>query len=149
MAKEYVVGFAIDAEDEKVVLILKQKPDWQKGKYNGVGGKIEPGETPYQAMAREFLEETGFKTSPSVWSKFGTLKENIDSDSSVNDSAIVHLFTSMLFDTKECKSVTEETIKRFHIDFLPDNKLDGLLWLIPAAICHIQNPNLKIEATYN
>jgi 8-oxo-dGTP pyrophosphatase MutT (NUDIX family) len=30
----------------EVLLIEKQKPAWQRGKLNGVGGKIEPGENP-------------------------------------------------------------------------------------------------------
>ena len=29
------------------------------GLYNGVGGKIEPGELPLMSMIREFTEETG------------------------------------------------------------------------------------------
>lgn len=40
--KEYVLGFAFNRERTKIVLILKNRPDWQKGKYNGIGGKIEP-----------------------------------------------------------------------------------------------------------
>jgi len=147
--KEYVLGFAFDAEDEKVVLILKQKPDWQKGRFNGIGGKIEPGETPHEAMAREFTEETGKKSSPAEWMKFGVMKEDIDSDKSSDDSALIYVFTTILFDTKECKTVTEEEVKRFHADYLPTNKIDNLLWLIPAAMYHILNTNFKIEATYS
>ena len=57
MEREYVVGFAINGLD--VLLIRKNRPDWQAGKLNGVGGKIEPGEFPIEAMVREFQEETG------------------------------------------------------------------------------------------
>ncbi len=57
--KEYVVGFRIDRESDLLLLIEKQKPKWQKGYLNGVGGKIEPGEAPMKAMIREFEEETG------------------------------------------------------------------------------------------
>jgi 8-oxo-dGTP diphosphatase len=47
---------------EHILLIEKQKPEWQKGKYNLVGGKVEPGEDPVDAAQREFTEETGFKS---------------------------------------------------------------------------------------
>lgn len=54
-----VVGFLFDPGFFRVALIRKNKPDWQKGKANGIGGKIEAGETPLVAMAREFEEEAG------------------------------------------------------------------------------------------
>lgn len=57
-AISFVVGFLFDDEG-KVALIRKEKPAWQKGHLNGIGGKIEPGEEPLKAMRREFLEETG------------------------------------------------------------------------------------------
>jgi 8-oxo-dGTP diphosphatase len=43
------------------VLLLAGAPDkklWA-GKYNGLGGHIEPGETPHQAAVREVAEEAG------------------------------------------------------------------------------------------
>lgn len=77
----YVVGFLFDGQWESVVLIRKSKPEWQRGKLNGVGGKIETfpieawvnpprherTETPQEAMAREFEEEAGVKTNPKGW----------------------------------------------------------------------------------
>lgn len=58
MHKEYCLGFLFDPPFENVVLIKKNRPEWQAGKLNGVGGKIEEGETPLEAMVREFWEET-------------------------------------------------------------------------------------------
>lgn len=60
---------------KRVVLIKKNKPDWQKGFYNGVGGKIEKGEPAHEAMAREFEEETGLSTEPVDWHYFETEME--------------------------------------------------------------------------
>jgi len=40
-----------------VALILKDHPAWQAGKYNALGGKVEPGETPKEAALRELKEE--------------------------------------------------------------------------------------------
>ena len=41
------------------VLMLRRAKEPKMGKWNGVGGKIEPGETPREAVARETVEETG------------------------------------------------------------------------------------------
>jgi 8-oxo-dGTP diphosphatase len=68
--KTYVLGFAINIDRTTVLLIEKSKPDWQKGKLNGIGGKIEPRETPLAAMVREYEEETGITTTETDWSEF-------------------------------------------------------------------------------
>ena len=54
---KYVVGFLFDLDYNRVVLIRKLRPEFLKGKLNGVGGKIDPGETGLQAVRREFHEE--------------------------------------------------------------------------------------------
>jgi 8-oxo-dGTP diphosphatase len=38
-----------------------KKTGFGQGKYTGFGGKVEPGETPAQAAARELWEETGLR----------------------------------------------------------------------------------------
>jgi 8-oxo-dGTP diphosphatase len=60
---KYVLGVAMDHQGENVCLIRKRRPDWQAGLLNGVGGKVEVGETSHEAMVREFLEETGVRIS--------------------------------------------------------------------------------------
>lgn len=69
---KYVLGFAFD-DLHRVALILKDKPEWQKGKWNGIGGKVEGDELDVEAMVREFREETGVVTTPSMWHYFGKM----------------------------------------------------------------------------
>lgn len=38
---------------------IKKENDMHKGKWNGVGGKLEPGETPEECVIREVKEECG------------------------------------------------------------------------------------------
>lgn len=59
--EEMVVGFLFTTICDIlcVVLIEKQRPEWQKGKLNGVGGHMEKGESPLKTMTREFEEEAG------------------------------------------------------------------------------------------
>lgn len=61
----YCLGFAFNKD--YVVLIKKTRPDHLKGKLNGIGGKVEKGELPIEAMVREFKEETGVLTGHTEW----------------------------------------------------------------------------------
>lgn len=68
----YVVGFLFGPREEQVALITKNKPQWQAGLLNGIGGKIEGGEYRENAMIREFQEETGVHVTG--WRHFATLE---------------------------------------------------------------------------
>lgn len=48
-------------KDDQYLLLFrnKKKNDYNEGKWIGVGGKLEPGETPNEAAVREVKEETG------------------------------------------------------------------------------------------
>lgn len=67
---EYVVGFAFDTRG-RVALIRKNRPEWQAGRLNGIGGHVEAGEAPRDAMAREFQEETG--TRLDGWERYAVM----------------------------------------------------------------------------
>lgn len=69
----YVAGFLFNQDMSRVVLIEKCRPEFMKGTWNGVGGKIEDGETSIQALNREFEEETGLNTSDVNWFMICTL----------------------------------------------------------------------------
>ncbi len=53
--------FLIEGDPSAHVLLGHKKVGFGKGKWGGVGGKIEPGETPAVAAAREVWEETGLR----------------------------------------------------------------------------------------
>lgn len=40
---------------------IKKKNDMHAGKWNGLGGKLEPGETPEECAIREIMEESGLR----------------------------------------------------------------------------------------
>jgi 8-oxo-dGTP pyrophosphatase MutT (NUDIX family) len=71
----YVAGFLFDESLQHVALILKHKPDWLAGTYNGIGGKVEPGEDWLEAMIREFEEETGVRVEH--WTHTVTLQNDL------------------------------------------------------------------------
>lgn len=73
--KRYVLGFAFDSARQHVLLIEKNRPEWQAGRLNGVGGKIEPEDrNAFAAMAREFSEETGLNTTAEAWYRFAVME---------------------------------------------------------------------------
>src|ERR1700690_3869942 len=72
----FVLGFLFDPSRIAVLLIRKARPDWQRGKLNGIGGKIEVGEVPSQAMEREFREESGLTVK--TWIHFGQFRSGSD-----------------------------------------------------------------------
>ena len=58
MNKNYVVIMLFNKNYNKVLLVKRSKNPY-KGCWNGIGGKIESGETPVEAARRECKEETG------------------------------------------------------------------------------------------
>ncbi len=67
---EYVVVHAKpmgESNDWQVLLVMKDRPNWQKGRLNLVGGKVEKGESPLLAAVRELKEETGLDPYPGDW----------------------------------------------------------------------------------
>ena len=72
----YVVGIVTDGS--KILLLRKNNPDWQKGLYNGVGGKVNLDETPLEAIIRECQRsrirnlklESNRNNSFAKWSRF-------------------------------------------------------------------------------
>ncbi|MBS7652719.1 MAG: 8-oxo-dGTP diphosphatase [Candidatus Bathyarchaeia archaeon] len=50
-------------KDDKLLLQRKSKGLFGGGKWNGVGGKLEAGETPEECVKREVYEETGLRVS--------------------------------------------------------------------------------------
>jgi 8-oxo-dGTP pyrophosphatase MutT (NUDIX family) len=55
--------------DEQQILLAMKKRGFGEGKWNGVGGKLEPGESIEDAVVRETLEEIGVRVSHHVLDK--------------------------------------------------------------------------------
>jgi 8-oxo-dGTP diphosphatase len=124
---KYVTGFMFDHALERVALIRKTKPAWQAGKLNGIGGKIDPGETPEEAMHREFFEET--ECSALTWRHFLNM-------TGARDGFSVDFFFT-IGDVKALKSPEEEKVEIVevqHIHPLRSDMIENLPWLIPLAL---------------
>ena len=84
----YALGFAFNVGLTQVALIEKLKPDWQKGKLNGIGGKVNNFENYNLAMVREFEEETGVKTQEGEWRARGVIYRPNDLKCSVYSTVL-------------------------------------------------------------
>lgn len=62
--KRATLSFLIQQGKTDSVLLGLKKRGFGRGKWNGFGGKIEPGETPREAAAREISEECGLSVRP-------------------------------------------------------------------------------------
>lgn len=128
---DYVVGFAFDPTWARVVLVRKVKPAWQSGRLNGVGGKVEPGETALEAMVREFREETGVATAPEAWSHRVHL---------TFPGGTVAFFSACLADIDGVRTTTQETIEIVPSVPVHPDALPNLHWLIPLCLDAVSGP---------
>jgi len=107
----------------EVALIQKNKPGWQCGKLNGIGGKIERYESPKGAMKREFAEEATAKIG--WWRKFCVLEAR---------DGTIHFFMA-LGKMDEVIQAEKEAIWICKVNELPVlNLVNNLHWLIPMAL---------------
>lgn len=127
--QEYVVGFMFSDTGKSIALIEKNRPEWQKGLLNGIGGKVENNEFPIFAMTREFKEETGYETKPSDWINFVILND---------DTYVVHFYyTKNIHVLSKLETKTDEKVSTMYLDYVLNrskNVIPNLKWLLPLAL---------------
>lgn len=136
--KYYVLGFMFNADRSEVQLIRKARPEWQAGRLNGIGGKIEDNETPEQAMRREFEEEAGVATKYKEWQHVVTMRSP--------DWTIYVFGMSCGLRFEQCETMTDEPLEAHRVDtFLAtEDCISNLHWLVPL----VRNPrNIRLPVT--
>lgn len=130
---EYTVGFIFTQNQEKVLLILKDRPTWQAGLWNGVGGKLEEHENLTECISREVKEETDIFIPKESWKTVGTIH---------GKNWRVTIFTAVVEKESEPIQKTTEKPQWHAIATLPHNIVPNLSTIIPACIhtLTIDNP---------
>lgn len=122
MKEQGVIGFYYSEDKSKVALIHKNKPEWQKGKLNGIGGKVEPNEAIRACMIREFIEEAGLPIYE--WTSFCT----------VNFPKYELFCYSACGDLSKVKTMESEKIEIFSVGNMPMlDTIPNLQWLVPMG----------------
>jgi 8-oxo-dGTP diphosphatase len=124
--QQYVLCFLYDKQSKHVALVRKNRPQWQAGKLNGIGGKVELWESVEEAAPREFLEEAGVSIPEKQWRHFLTFS---------GIGYAVHTFVA--FDDKifDCKTMEAEKIEVMEVDKINFAEcVDNLKWIIPLSL---------------
>jgi 8-oxo-dGTP diphosphatase len=138
---EYVAGFMFSYDLKTVALIKKNRPSWQAGKLNGIGGHVEPCESPVQAMVREFEEETGLKTDEELWFKYARISEN--------GAFAVSFFVTQGFLGPLQSKTDEEVVVVKVSDLNAVDAIENIPWLVHLAIDNITDGRPEFcEVTY-
>lgn len=142
--KEYCLGFVFSTQKDKILLVRKITPISHKGLINGIGGHIEAGEYPIEAMIREAKEEIGLEIPDLGWSRVCGLKL---------DDSYIHIFQTSaqesellklkVLATDEISEIIIKSTNSNHPEYMVD-MMPNLNWLIPMA----KYNNLEYEIRY-
>ena len=146
---EYTLAFPFTKDEHGVIdgvfLIRKNRPKWQAGKLNGIGGHVESGESFYECCTREVFEEAGIVPAASYeWYLTMTFPD-----------AQVSVFYALLTKTerKAVRSKTDEQVEWIalaDIHALRHEMIDNIPWMIYAALNGIESQwKPYIQAVYS
>ena len=110
--------------DNEYVLLIEKKRGIGRGLYNGVGGKINPGENPLQAAIRECREEVGVTPIDPEWR--GLLEFHNDGEL----YGIVYIFVAYGYQGEPTETDEARPVW-FRIDEIPYDRMweDDRYWL--------------------
>ena len=156
--QEYVLGFVFDKQLKHILLIKKNKSpeglgDKMFGLLNGLGGKIEPNETPIHAMRRELKEEADLDIPEEKWTqycklnaKFGvvycfyTIVDSFYKFEQIRDE-IPFWRSKCIYKSNESEEVGDYNLKAYSDasicgDYTYVPHMPNIQWLIPMALNH-------------
>ena len=129
MRKHYVLGLVFNYDHSEILLVEKLRPDWQKGRWNGIGGKIEEEETPGDAMLRECGEETDHKYDFEHKILFTCPGGTVYVYAATGTGPHIR-FTQ----------VEDEKLQAHKLYNLPTTMMANMRWIIPLCLANVQFP---------
>jgi len=123
---KYTICFIL-REDKVLMLYRSREPN--KNRWNGVGGKIESGETPLASMQREIHEEVGVNIPASKLHFGGTVIWEIPNKPTTGMYTFIVHIKEKLF--KESKNTPEGLLQWKELSWVLDRKNDNEVTNIP------------------
>lgn len=135
--------FLLDASQKRVLLGYKKR-GFGAGRWNGFGGKMDPGETMLECASRELYEESGLKVPSDKLERRGRLHFNmltdgmVDKQTGVVSSRLhVSIFSTDLSDVESGEISESEEMRpqwwNYHDVPLDEMWMDDKYWL-PAVL---------------
>lgn len=142
--KKYCLGFIFSPQLDQVYLITKKSPPWQAGFWNGLGGKLETGESPLAAMRREAREEAGHDSD--TWRYLGRMCAE---GGEAFECAVY--FDRLAPGAQPPETRTEEAIVRVAVDQTPalrHKMLKNVPCLVLACLARLAGQEFELDFKY-
>jgi len=124
----YTIGIYFNKSFTHVVLILKNRPQWQKGLHNFPGGHKESHESIKECITREFEEECGIKTMFDDWWFIGEIYNN-------KNDYTVSILTAIKEEVHgDIKTNEDQIVKWVPVNQLPKKRIANIQWLVFFAL---------------
>jgi len=132
---------------ESVLMLLRNRPP-NAGLWNGVGGKISPGETPLECVRREVLEEAGIDLRRSGEARFGGVVRWASGVDPIGPSTGMYVFVADLqhgLARKEVLRTPEGLLSWKPLDWVCDTENEGVVSNIPCFLPELLEGKEPIE----
>jgi len=132
---------------ESVLMLLRNRPP-NAGLWNGVGGKISPGETPLECVRREVLEEAGIDLRRSGEARFGGVVRWASGVDPTGPSTGMFAFVADLQlgpAQKEVPRTPEGLLSWKPLDWVCDTENEGVVSNIPCFLPELLEGKEPIE----
>ena len=111
-------------DGQTLMMLRNKKPnDIHQGKWNGLGGKFEPGETPEQCAVREIREESGLLAEAPLMKGFLTFARFKDGEDWYVFLFLVERFTGELTDSSEGELAWIDNNRLLALNLWPGDRL--------------------------
>lgn len=118
LSVKYSAGFLVSEDGSRVLLLENGRPAWLRGQWTAIGGHIERGESPFEAMLREAAEEAAIPALP--WTHLGVINAPEHEGAALGTAQLV-VFAAR-GDVDAARAMTDEPIRAFtweQIEHLP------------------------------
>lgn len=129
-------------QDGKYLMLYrnKKKEDINAGKWIGVGGKFEPGETADECVVREVYEETGLTLTE--YEKIGVVHFFSD----CCEAEDMHLYRGLAYEGQLCEECPEGILKWIPVEEVTNLPIwEGDRYFLEALLTHRKNIDMTVR----